>query len=632
MIWSPDNPPVSFQYDGIEFKLWMADWEKTQITGGDLKEIQYRDPKTGLVVRIILREFSDFPAAEWVVEFENKGTADTPIIEKILPLDFRLDLTQEQWAKLHWSMGSQCRMDDFQPVTQSLGLNDTLTLAPVGGRSSDGVLPFMNLQYNEGGIVLAMGWTGQWAASFERSREGICITGGMERTHLCLHPGEKIRTPRILLINWAGRDPFCGNNLLRRIILKHYTPEYNGEKILPPVAHMTMSTYHTTKVVSEEREMKTIARAAELGVEAYWIDACWYGKTQDWSKEVGTWKINPNHFPNGLRPIGDAAHDRRMKFVVWFEPERVQRDSELEITHPEFLLKSSIDRMNFLYNLGLPEARKYMTDLLSGFIREWGVDIYRQDFNFEPLLYWQEADAEDRVGMTEIRHIEGLYAMWDELRRRHPGLAIDNCASGGRRIDLETTRRSFPLWRSDFSDVGGPKYGQGLHIGDQLQTAGLSRWVPLHTAAVWTFTPYAFRSAMSTGIVPYCNIREETFPLEQAKKAIAELKSLRPFFLGDFYPLFMELTTDPNAWCAYQFDRPDLGEGFAVYLRRHESQFVTMEAYLKGLDPVAVYEVGVTSTFDVPPRQRMSGADLLHFKITIEEKPGSMLLRYKKVQ
>jgi alpha-galactosidase len=221
--------------------------------------------------------------------------------------------------------------------------------------------------------------------------------------------------------------------------------------------------------------------------------------------------------------------------------------------------------------------------------------------------------------------------MWDELRRRHPGLAIDNCASGGRRIDLETISRSFPLWRSDFSDFGGPSFGRGLQIGDQLQTAGLSRWVPLHTAAVWTFTPYAFRSAMSTGIVPYCNICEDKFPFDQAKKAFAELKSLRPFFLGDFYPLIVQLTTDPTAWCAYQFDRPDLKEGFAVYLRRHESQFISMEANLKGLDPAAIYDVAVTSTFDAPPRQKMSGAELSRFKIVIEEKPGSALLRYTKI-
>ncbi len=51
--------------------------------------------------------------------------------------------------------------------------------------------------------------------------------------------------------------------------------------------------------------------------------------------------------------------------------------------------------------------------------------------------------------MTEIGHIEGLYKMWDDLLARHPGLRIDNCASGGRRLDIEMMSRSFAVWRTD---------------------------------------------------------------------------------------------------------------------------------------------------------------------------------------
>ena len=79
-----------------------------------------------------------------------------------------------------------------------------------------------------------------------------------------------------------------------------------------------------------------------------------------------------------------------------------------------------------------------MTERISSLIEEFGVTIYRQDFNMAPGPVWTEADTPDRVGMSEIRHIEGLYAFWDELLARHPGLVIDNCSSGGRRIDLES--------------------------------------------------------------------------------------------------------------------------------------------------------------------------------------------------
>jgi len=301
MEWNSAWPPLSLLYNGRPFSGSVATWEESHTSEDEVTTYRYRDSQTGLVMTVPVRRFSDFPAWEWVVEFENGGDSDTPILEQILPLDLALSSTKEQAVKLHWSKGSQCEMDDFQPMTQSLAPDDTFILAPVGGRSSDGVLPFMNLQYGDGGIVLAIGWTGQWSASFNRSQDAVRIRAGMERTHLRLHPGERIRTPRILLIHWTGSDPILGNNLLRKIILTHYTPEHNGKKVLPPVAHMTMSSYYSTKVVSEEGEMKAMARAAELGVEAHWIDACWYGKSIDWSGEVGTWTINPHHFPRGLK-------------------------------------------------------------------------------------------------------------------------------------------------------------------------------------------------------------------------------------------------------------------------------------------------------------------------------------------
>ncbi len=627
--WDIENFPLSFRYGGKFSRELLPAWKKTLTDKEGKNFLTFTDSATNMVLTATVREFPDSPAREWVVEFENQGNRDTPILEEIFPLDLAVPVSDREPAVLHHAKGSLCLMDDFQPLITPLPPQEHFTLAPLGGRSSNGELPFMNLQLPGEGLVLAIGWSGQWAATFDRSQTAIRITAGMERTHLRLHPGEKIRTPRILLIPWTGTDPILGNNLLRRIILKHYTPTLQGENILPPIAHMTMSTYHFTQVVSEDREMKALARAAELGAEAYWIDACWYGKSKDWSKEVGTWKVNPRHFPNGLKPIGDAAHAKGMKFVVWFEPERARYDSEIETDHPEFLLRCIENRDSCLLNLGLPEARKFITDIISGYIREWGVDIYRQDFNMEPLPFWRATDAPDRIGMSEIRHIEGLYQMWDELRQRHPGLAIDNCASGGRRIDLETIARSFPLWRSDFSDAGGPSQGEKLQIGDQLQTAGLSRWVPLHTAAVWYFTPYAFHSAMSTGVVPYCNITEVKFPFEQARKALAELKRLRPYFVGDFYPL-RQLTTSSEDWCAYQFDRPDMGEGFAVYLRRPESPFDSMEAWLKGIDPNAEYRAGISYNFEEPERKKISGADLIRLGITIRKKPGSAILLYSR--
>ena len=508
-------------------------------------------------------------------------------------VDTSVPIPPAERLTLHHANGSACRMDDFLPQSTDLRPKARKSLTPNGGRSSNGAFPFMNLQRKDCGLVLAVGWSGQWTAIFERETDSVRIAAGMERTHLRLHPGERIRIPRILVLPWEGDDAETGNNLLR----------------------------------------------------------------SEWWEAVGSWDTNRERFPHGLRPISDAVHQAGMKFVLWFEPERVRQDSLLHREHPEFLLACEENRSNLLVNLGMPEARQHITDLISMSISENGVDIYRQDLNLDPLPYWQAADSADRVGITEIRYVEGHYAFWDELRRRHPRLWIDNCASGGRRIDLETLSRSLPLWPSDFPDVCGLPFGQGLHVGDQCINAGLARWVPLFGGGAWNFTPYGTRSEIVGGftfgfhidhgdfpsddnpsivdsndvLVKGRTLLNDDFPVSEAQAAIREWESVRPFFLGNFY-LLLPLTVSYHDWCAWQFHRNDMDAGFAMFFRRHRSLFPTMEVGLKCVGPDVQYEVSLSSGYEEARRKRMTGRQLSRISIVMSEKPGSLLLRYTQIQ
>lgn len=649
---------ISFRYAGKPSDAVLPTWKPAESTSsterGTVVQHSRTDPATGLKVTVAVRRFADSPAVDWVVQIENGGTGDSEIIEDILPLDLSVDVSPQERVRLHHANGSLCRMDDFLPFVTEIAPGGSKTLSPTGGRSSNGVLPFFNLQREGGGLLVGIGWTGQWIMRVERG-DCLRIIAGMERTHLRLHPGESIRTPRILLLPWEGQDENEGTNALRQLLIRHYLPRIEGDLVLPPTAQCLQAYYYLTGKAGEQFEMTALPKTAATGADAYWIDACWYGDKGDWWQEVGSWVVNRDKFPNGLRPISDAAHKAGMQFILWFEPERVRPGSKLHREHPQWLL-SAEGNDNLLLDLGLPEARRHMAELLSQLITENGVDVYRQDFNFDPLPYWRGADAPERIGMAEIRHVEGLYWLWDELRRRHPRLWIDNCASGGRRIDLETLSRSLPLWPSDFPDVCGLPFGQGLHVGDQCINAGLARWVPLFGGGVWNFTPYGTRSEIIGGftfgfhiehadfpadgvtrLVTYRDVlaRGKTmldadFPVEAVREAIAEWRSVRPFFLGDFH-LLLPLTASYHDWCAWQFHRSDLGAGIALLFRRHRSPFPAMEVALRRIAPEADYEVSLSPGYQEAPRRRMTGQRLSRLLIEIPETPGSILLRYRRV-
>ena len=627
-------PPFSFRYAGKPSEQFIRGWEfshESQAVDGGRTEhaFTYTDPETQLQVRCECSVFKEFPAIEWVLKLKNGGQDDTPLLEDLQVLDVSFTRKQKGDFVLHRALGSSATRNDFAPIAEMMQPGAPVTLAPIGGRSSNTTaFPFFNIEaVGEGGVMVGIGWSGQWAALLGRE-EGLSLSvrAGMELTHLKLHPGEEIRTPRVLLLEWKGNDYLAGHNLLRRFILAHHVPKKDGEPAALPFAGTGSPAYfdasNTGPEFNDATEANQIAYAERyhqlgLATDYWWIDAGWFEGA--WPNGVGNWSIRKDGFPNGLRPISDAVKKLGMGFVLWFEPERVYQGTWLDREHPEWLLRLPGNPRGLL-DLGNEEARRWVTDHISSMIESEGISVYRQDFNMDPLPYWRAVDAPDRQGMAEIRHVEGLYAFWDELLRRHPGLIIDNCASGGRRIDLETVSRSVALWRTDYQYFEPNGY--------QSHTHGISLYLPSTSTGCGYPDPYIFRSSMNNGLVIGWNLYQEGFPVEQAGRLVEEFRRVRDLFFGDFYPLTPHRVTD-DAWMAYQFHREDRREGMVLAFRRPQSPYVTARLALKGLSPAARYELAFE---DSGVRRTCAGNELADgLDVTIESVPGSALITYRQL-
>lgn len=611
--------PYGFVYgEQLSSKIlpsWHSSREVSQENGYTRLRILHSDPKTGLVVRCECEVFNEFPALEWVVFLENQGNHDSLLLEDVQALNaFFFDESRE--FLLHRALGSNASRSDFAPVEERLTADSVLRLAPVGGRSSNTVsLPFFNLEEKSKGVVIAIGWSGQWEASWS-VKEGIRIRVGMERTRIRLRPGEAIRTPRILLLFWEGDEPLRGNNLFRRFILAHRSPRKQGQPLLGPLsATGSPGVDIEFNAATELNQLASAERYRQFGYapEYWWIDAGWYEGR--WPNGVGNWFPRKDGFPNGLRPVSDGV--RAMGYeglLLWFEPERVYQGTWLDREHPEWVLRLP-NHANGLLDLGNPDAREWLTDHISKMIEREGIGFFRQDFNMDPLPYWQAHDLPDRQGLHEIRHIEGLYAFWDTLLERHPGLLIDNCASGGRRLDLETTRRSIPLWRTDYHYFEPNGY--------QCHSYGLNHYLPLSGTGSGHPDLYAFRSSMNSALVLGWYLWERNFPIELGRRCLEEYFRLRHLYLGDFYPLTPYSTAD-DVWMAYQFHRDDLGEGMALAFRRPENREPFLSMSLRGLNPSTTYRVRIEDK-----ELFLSGTALASgIEVRIEQAPGSALIHY----
>ena len=600
--------PFSFLYKGESSRRLLDGWRYERKAG----EVAFHSPD-GLVAAVEIRTFEDFPAVEWLLTFENTSDTDSGLIEQVNALDlhvetapFRTAGTQQYGALdniLYYNGGSDCKADDFIPcqeILHHISAREEMSFSCMEGRptsGSHGSFPYFNMKTLDRGVFFAIGWSGQWHMQLHTRRHeypgaatSFQFTGGVPGIATVLHPGERIRTARILLMPWDGTIEDAWNQS-RRFLLKYHTPHVGGK---PAVLPLSLQSWG----YSAKQNMAEIDNGVRSGLpfDNYWVDAGWYGPAgthcddpfhNDWSDHVGWYTHDPSRYPRGLGEVGDYAHANGLRFMLWNEPDRAVVGTPAYKAHPEYYLSYPIGTSHML-NLGREDAYQWALDMLTDKIESYHLDVLRIDYNVGPLDAWRDNDAEGRRGMTEIRAVENFYRLWTELRKRFPHLLIDNCASGGRRLDFEANTNSVSLFRTDYLC-----YADCSPAGMQVQTAGLAPFVPL-AGLVCCGEPtwYNFLSSLAAGFAltpaQLDALLADEEQMRQMRRKLQVLMRVRPLFTGDFY-LFTSVTLDERDWFAYQLNDPATGTGCVLSARRSACALTEACYQLRGLDETALY-------------------------------------------
>lgn len=638
------TPPFSFVLDGKEssrfLKYWDYSFEKQVNSEANVirYRITYESQRAGLRIDCDVEGYTDYNAVKWVLHFTNTQNEDSKVISEVKVIDIDFEYAVSGDFILHSVEGNHISKADFHPRSKVLKKEEPVQFFPEGGRSSERSFPFFNIESPSGqGFIFAIGWSGTWISDFVKKTDcTISVTSGMKHFESYLKPCETIRTPSMCLLFWNSENRMEGHNKFRRFLLAHQSRKIDGKFASYPLS--SGFNYHDPEpcteysCLTEDYAIAMIRRYTQFGLipEVYWLDAGWYTGAADyeqgqtWANTVGNWSVDKTRFPNGLKPIAEEAHKVGAKFMVWFEPERVIEGTQWAKEHPEWMLRHGNSDW-LLFDLGNREARKWMTRTIIKLIRDNGIDYYRQDFNMRPDVYWEANDEPGRAGMKEVRHIEGLYAFWDELLTEFPHLLIDNCASGGCRLDMETISRSAPLWRSDYYHYNDPD-------GYQVHTYGLNFFLPLHGTGILQTDPYSFRSSMSSALIYNWKITDKNVSYVDMQNCLKEFAEIRPYYYEDYYPLvgIDDLTRD-NIWIAYQLHRPSDESGIIVAFRREKSPDNRLTVRLGGLQKEGSYTI--SNQDDKSFKIIKSGNELSEgFELVIERPRKSLLLKYSLIK
>jgi alpha-galactosidase len=644
-----EKAPFSFSMNGKSSETFISGWSrKTDIrkdeNSDEVITATYTAPDSGLVITLEGKIFSSYPGIEYLLYIENTGNANSDVISELksLDLDFPLESQNGQYTfKTSKGCSNTGYGDqfDFALVSKKYGSGDSGQFRCGGGRSSSNGWPYFDI-YGEGcGLFLAIGWTGQWVCDLTNTGDSVNMKAGLEYFASYIKPGEKIRTPSYTFMYYEA-EPDDAHNMFRRFILEEYTYEGPEGKITELPLSLGWMGHGETVTISDIKRVKY----NNYPVDNIWVDAGWYGNStvvdegnstcDKWATDVGNWKINPGVFPNGFAPITKLAHDAGIKYTVWLELERAAVGTEMYNQFRDYYYPLESGG-NVLLNLAKESAYSWMLGYLTDFIRDNGIDIYRQDFNIEPLQFWHDADEQNRLGMNETYYITNLYRVFDGLHEAFPSLTIDNCASGGRRLDIEMMKRSVSLFRTDYMcgnySETGFAYPECSVEAIQSQIQSINYWLPVSGSGTPGLTDiysdsYIIRSLMSSGLCI-------SLPADDGKKVLKPLREaseVRKYYSGDFWQL-IPATFDKKSLLAYECYRHDLEKGIVMIFCRPECTEKSAILNIKGLDGDAEYKI--TDADDTRYSFTASGKELSEgFTVTGLESKTARLLYISKVR
>ncbi|MCC9741412.1 alpha-galactosidase [Streptomyces sp. MNU89] len=296
---------------------------------------------------------------------------------------------------------------------------------------------------------LHVAWSGNHRSFAERTNSGVSLLGGGELLlpgEVRLETGATYDSPWILGSYGRGLDALASRF---HTFLRDRPHHPAGPR---PV---TLNTWEAVYFQQDLGKLTALAdAAAEIGAERFVLDDGWFRGRRDDRAGLGDWSVDPEVWPEGLHPLVAHVRSLGLQFGLWVEPEMVNPDSDLARAHPEWLLSAGgrmppEARHQQVLDLGRPEASAYVLERLDALVAEYAIDYLKWDHNRDLV------DAGSGPEGTGGVHAQtaAVYALMDELRRRHPWLEIESCSSGGARVDLGILERADRVWASDCIDA-----------------------------------------------------------------------------------------------------------------------------------------------------------------------------------
>lgn len=511
------------------------------------------------------------------------------------------------------------RVTNFPPPRY---LDSRLTITSFGsntGYSSHYHNPFLTLltptttesQGEAWGFSLV--YTGSFSIEVEKSPQGLTrALVGMNPCQLSwpLEPGQSLVSPECVSV-YSG----AGVGDMSRKFHRLYRQNLIKSKFVRETRPVLLNSWEGLYFDFDEPTIYKLAEeSAKLGVKLFVLDDGWFGDKHprvDDKAGLGDWMVNPKRFPNGLKPLADrinqleaAGSKEKLQFGLWFEPEMINKNSELYEKHPDWVLHAgeyprSETRQQLVLNAALPEVQEYIIKSVSEILETVPVTYVKWDNN--------RGIHESPTPDNHHAYMIGMYKVFEKLTTRFPDVLWEGCASGGGRFDPGILQYFPQVWTSDNTDALDRihiQFGTSLIYPPSTMGAHVSA-VPNEITG--RTTPIKFRAhvAMMGGSFGL-ELDPDHMPEEDKAEIpalIALAEKVNPIIInGDMWRLVLPESSNYPAALFISEDKSK------AVLFAFQTRVTTVHSYpllrLQGLDPDAKYKIDGGDVF--------SGATLMN--------------------
>ncbi len=558
--------------------------------------VRLEDKLLGVSLYLSYTLFADFPALARSARLENHGGEE---LHLTAAMSLSLDLPDSEYELVHfsgaWSRERHRKVRRLEQGVQSVGSvrghsshnhNPFLMLCRPGAGEEHGEVMGFSLVYS--GNFLAQVEVDAWETS--RVMLGIHPLGFDWK----LAPGEGFQSPEAVVV-YSGGGMGEMSRTFHSLYRSRLARGYWRDRPRP----ILLNNWEATYFDFTEDNLVSIAQAArEDGVELFVLDDGWFGARSSDYAGLGDWVANRSRLPNGIKGLAERIEALGMRFGLWFEPEMVNKDSDLYRAHPDWILqtpgrRSSPGRNQFVLDFSRPEVVDCIYGMMAKILSEAKVSYIKWDMNRSITEAWSAALPADRQGEVLHRYILGVYSLYERLTAAFPQVLFESCASGGGRFDPGMLYYAPQCWTSDDSDAAERlkiQYGTSFCYPVSSMGAHVSA-VPNHQ--VGRVTPLSTRAnAAAFGTFGYeLDLNRLTAEERvQVREQIAFMKRYREVLqFGDFYRLQSPFEGNFTAWMAVSPDRRTALVGWYKTLNEVNGPYRRVK--LRGLDPALCYAV-----------------------------------------